>query len=80
MSHADNGQHDGRIVGIGRYAPNEGHIDLQFINGKPAQIGQARITGAKIINRNGLKKCEGLIELRHDPSRSDNIFYYQKVI
>jgi len=49
-AHIDYGPHDGRVIWIEGDLTHEGLVDFQDINGKPAKIAQAGITGAKVIH------------------------------
>ncbi|MNM31227.1 hypothetical protein D3C81_417990 [compost metagenome] len=52
VRHADDGQHNGRVVRIAGDFAHEGDIDLQLVDGEALQVGQAGIAGAEIVDGN----------------------------
>lgn len=70
---ADDGGHNGRIVGFAVDMVDEGLIDFDRMNGEPLQIAEAGVTGAEIIDGNRRvvptqlqEMLDGQIGLRHD--------------
>jgi len=51
VRHTDDGEHDGGIIGIRGNSGDEDPVNLQFVQGKAAQISQAGIAGSEIIDR-----------------------------
>ncbi len=51
VRHADDSQRDGRLVGLGGDVADERHVDLQLVDREPAQVGQAGVPGAEVVDR-----------------------------
>ena len=65
---------DNRHVGLRRqHCPDEGLVDFQFIQGEPADIAQAGITGTEIVNG---QFAADRFQLVHDIQRNGNIFHH----
>ena len=50
-AHADDGADNGPIAVVIGQATHKRLVDLELVNGEFLQIGQARITGAEIVDR-----------------------------
>ena len=51
MGHLHNGGDDGTTVGTAGQVADEGLVDLQLVHRQVAQVGEAGVTGAEVVNR-----------------------------
>ena len=50
MAQGDHGLHDGGIGRVVEHAAHKRLVHLEFVDFKPLQVGQAGVTGAKVVN------------------------------
>ena len=47
----DDRPHDRQVARVGRHALHEGAVDLDLVHRQPAQVGQRRVAGAEVVDR-----------------------------
>ena len=72
VRHADDGEDDRGIICIGRDVADKRPVDLDHVDWKALEIGEARITGSEVVNgdaRSGrpqhVQNARGLVRARH---------------
>ena len=72
MGHRDNGLDDFPVLQAGRHVLQEATVYLQDVQGQAFEVGQRRITGAEIVDRqahplatNALEQADCALDIAH---------------
>ena len=70
--HADDGAHNGFVVGVVGDVAHEGLVDLDLVDLKLLQITQGRIAGAEVVNRHAHTP---LVQVVHDGNGAERVVH-----